>query len=139
MPRKDFTCDVFVGISILLIASIFFWPGARPWLVNVWPENVICFTLEMHFTLLIFKPFALIRENTFSNVLSCCSCGVPQIIISSLIFLVFLIPVRNNSVYFWKLPKALFMLCMRRSYYYTLPCVANAVIGRLSASKSIWW
>ena len=138
MPKKDFTCDVFIGVWMLLIASIFFLSGAMPWLVNVRPENLICSTLKIHFSLLIFKPFALMRENTFSKVLPCCSCDVPQIIISSLIFFACLIPVMTNSIWFWKLSNALLIPYMSCLYWYTPPYVANAVIGRLSSSKRIW-
>ena len=139
MLKKDFTCDVFVGVWVLLIASIFLWYEAIPWLVNVWSENVIWSTLKVHFFLLIFKPFALIWKKTFSKVLLCCSCEVPQIIILSLIFLAFLILIMTNSICFWKLSNALLISYMSRLFWYTLSYVGNAIIGWLCSSKRIQW
>ena len=134
MPKK-----CLIGVWMLLIVSTFFLSGTMPWLFNVWPENVIWSTLKMVslVSLLIFKPFALMRKNSFSKVLSCCSCEVPQIIISSLIFFAFLIPVMTNSICFWKLSNAQLILYMSRLYWYTPSCVAKAVIGWLSSSKRI--
>ena len=83
------------------IVLLFIWGYAMAGQCVTW--ELIWSTLKIHFSLLILKPFALMRENTFSKVLLCCSCEMPQMIISSLIFFAFLILVMTNSICFWKL------------------------------------